>query len=482
MGVILNKPTLFSGSYSDLTDKPTIPTVPINVSAFTNDSGYITNAYHDSTKQDLLVDGTNIKTINGSSILGSGDLVITASGVAWGSVTGTISSQTDLQTCFNAKQNTLVSGTSIKTINGNSLLGSGNIVVSSSESIATAIASATTTSISAAGGKSVHITGTTNITSLGTGTTGQTVKVIFDGSLRLIYNATSLINISNVTITTRPGDTAVFLLEDGASGYWRMLDYTRKDGTALVAPTYVACATCATYANRAIYASYILNTEDTCINEGIPIVSSTCNCFTNYINSPGTIATLYSTCLLSGSGGSILKNFVSSTGGAASICHCVSSSAVSCPSTYCVLATNNTTNSYSTVLITSCSGTSSLMACSTLESRSTCGMYNILSSFTGCTNSVNGSSNGLMLSKSTGNGDSTLRISATRDCMNPGTTSKSILILESTDIQNSVAAYSTRECILINTSNLKLSRLPTVDPHIVGVLWNNGGVLNISAG
>lgn len=30
-----------SGSYNDLTDKPTIPTVPTNVSAFTNDAGYI---------------------------------------------------------------------------------------------------------------------------------------------------------------------------------------------------------------------------------------------------------------------------------------------------------------------------------------------------------------------------------------------------------------------------------------------------------
>ena len=32
----------FSGDYNDLTNKPTIPTVPANVSAFTNDAGYIT--------------------------------------------------------------------------------------------------------------------------------------------------------------------------------------------------------------------------------------------------------------------------------------------------------------------------------------------------------------------------------------------------------------------------------------------------------
>ena len=33
----------FSGSYNDLSDKPTIPVVPTNVSAFNNDSGYITS-------------------------------------------------------------------------------------------------------------------------------------------------------------------------------------------------------------------------------------------------------------------------------------------------------------------------------------------------------------------------------------------------------------------------------------------------------
>ena len=32
----------FSGDYNDLTNRPTIPTVPTNVSAFTNDAGYIT--------------------------------------------------------------------------------------------------------------------------------------------------------------------------------------------------------------------------------------------------------------------------------------------------------------------------------------------------------------------------------------------------------------------------------------------------------
>ncbi|MBR4453003.1 MAG: hypothetical protein IKS33_01950 [Bacteroidales bacterium] len=36
-------PTGFSGNYNDLTNKPTIPTVPTNVSSFTNDAGYLTS-------------------------------------------------------------------------------------------------------------------------------------------------------------------------------------------------------------------------------------------------------------------------------------------------------------------------------------------------------------------------------------------------------------------------------------------------------
>lgn len=67
------------------------------------------------------------------------ELVAPAPTVTWGSISGTLSAQTDLQnalnakastTQLNAKQDKLVSGTNIKTINGNSLLGSGDLVIS----------------------------------------------------------------------------------------------------------------------------------------------------------------------------------------------------------------------------------------------------------------------------------------------------------------------------------------------------------------
>jgi hypothetical protein len=55
-----------------------------------------------NAKQDTLVSGTNIKTVNGTSVLGSGNISI-SSAVAWGGVTGTLSNQTDLQTALDGK-------------------------------------------------------------------------------------------------------------------------------------------------------------------------------------------------------------------------------------------------------------------------------------------------------------------------------------------------------------------------------------------
>lgn len=82
-----NNKSDFSGSYNDLTNKPTIPD---STSDLTNDSGFITSSVNNltnyytkttidsslSSKQDSLVSGTNIKTINNESILGSGNITI----------------------------------------------------------------------------------------------------------------------------------------------------------------------------------------------------------------------------------------------------------------------------------------------------------------------------------------------------------------------------------------------------------------------
>ena len=81
--VITNKVNTIEQSITNLSN-----TMPTKVSDLTNDSGYITNAAltdlatkeEVSAKQDTLVSGTNIKTINGNSILGAGNIEIQGGG------------------------------------------------------------------------------------------------------------------------------------------------------------------------------------------------------------------------------------------------------------------------------------------------------------------------------------------------------------------------------------------------------------------
>jgi hypothetical protein len=107
--------------------------IPSGIDASKISTGVISNAEFDylngltdniqtqfTGKQQTLVSGTNIKTVNSNSLLGSGDVAV---------------------------QETLVSGTNIKTINSTSLLGSGNISVAPATGIdATAIADGSVTS------------------------------------------------------------------------------------------------------------------------------------------------------------------------------------------------------------------------------------------------------------------------------------------------------------------------------------------------
>jgi len=78
----------------------------VEISESDGAGGYVTKSVTGAniigSKQNTLVSGTNIKTINSTTILGSGDLTV---------------------------QPTLVSGTNIKTINSNSILGSGDLVI-----------------------------------------------------------------------------------------------------------------------------------------------------------------------------------------------------------------------------------------------------------------------------------------------------------------------------------------------------------------
>lgn len=106
-------------------------------------------------KQDTLVSGTTIKTLEGISLLGSGNIDLNKSDVGLSNVDNTSDANkpisTATQTALNAKQDTLVSATNIKTINSNSILGSGNLTITASPPSGTTILIYTDESNSAGG-------------------------------------------------------------------------------------------------------------------------------------------------------------------------------------------------------------------------------------------------------------------------------------------------------------------------------------------
>jgi hypothetical protein len=95
-----------------------------------------------NSKQSTLVSATNIKTVNGQTLLGSGDVTISG-GVAWGNVTGTLSNQTDLQTALNGKSNT-GHGHGINDISGLQTALDGKATTASVTTVSTDLASLTT--------------------------------------------------------------------------------------------------------------------------------------------------------------------------------------------------------------------------------------------------------------------------------------------------------------------------------------------------
>ena len=82
---VINNSTIFSGIQAGVSDTGSrFQTIdfPGDTGARTNQIDTVSarntaiNAHHDSTKQDTLVSGTNIKTVNGQSLLGGGNVVV----------------------------------------------------------------------------------------------------------------------------------------------------------------------------------------------------------------------------------------------------------------------------------------------------------------------------------------------------------------------------------------------------------------------
>jgi hypothetical protein len=224
-----------------------------------------------NNKQTALVSGTNIKTVNGASLLGSGNIVISGGtgltslnsltagtqlfAVASTGTDFTITSTTDTHTfaiptasasargllssanwtTFNSKQDALVSGTNIKTINGTSILGSGNI----------AAGSGTVTSV----GLSVSIAAFTLTATSDPITTSGTFTISANGDSSQYINgagnlatfpefsstATVIKTVRNQTGSTIPIGTVVYI--NGASGNFPTIARADASGDSTSAQT-----------------------------------------------------------------------------------------------------------------------------------------------------------------------------------------------------------------------------------------------------
>lgn len=176
--------------------------------------------------QERLTSGTNIKTVAGNSLLGSGNVTLNDSDIYHSGEDGEDGNYIDdgdtvdvclnnLDTAVASKQNTLVSGTNIKTVNNNSLLGSGNISIEPNE-----IASITTTESTASGGNN-----TVTITETDGTTTTFNVKNGKDGA-----DGVSLGEIALVQ-TTGSG-TDVVMSQNAVTEYGRKVTTEDLAGTS----------------------------------------------------------------------------------------------------------------------------------------------------------------------------------------------------------------------------------------------------------
>jgi hypothetical protein len=281
----------------------------INSGAITNamlagsiEDGKISSAATWNAKQDALVSGTNIKTINGESILGSGNIEVSGGDLTSGPVTssggvsaiadgalsqakttGLVTTLTDLNnhatstsnphsvtksqvglgsventalstwpgsfnitnlgnvtngtwnatpiadariasaTTWNAKQAALVSGTNIKTINGESILGSGDITVAGSEVTPTDLSGGTVLTVGGIYFDSFSANRTLTFT--GTATDGKTISLTFDASAEVVLT---------IPTSYRLGDTGTTTSITFPIGN-HILKWTRLDGRWYVA-------------------------------------------------------------------------------------------------------------------------------------------------------------------------------------------------------------------------------------------------------
>lgn len=143
---------------------------------------------------------------------------------------------TATQTAINTKQNTLVSGTNIKTVNGNSILGSGDLTVGVNYTAGTGISIASNVITNTVPDQIVSLTGANNLSVTGTYpnfTITQYVPTVFNPTRTLNSNFTiSTIKQANVNYSISLQVTNPLLI--GTSTAAAYLEYSINSGSTWV--------------------------------------------------------------------------------------------------------------------------------------------------------------------------------------------------------------------------------------------------------
>lgn len=167
-------------------------------------------------KQATLVSGTNIKTVNNTSLLGSGNISI-SSAVAWGGVTGTLSNQTDLQTALDGKvdENTAITGaTKTKiTYDAKGLVTAGADATTADIADSTNKRYVTDAQLTVIGNTSGTNTGDNAVNSLYSGLATSKQDTLVSGTNIKTVNSTSLLGSGNISVAPASGIDATAIAD-----------------------------------------------------------------------------------------------------------------------------------------------------------------------------------------------------------------------------------------------------------------------------
>lgn len=235
-----------SGDYDDLTNKPTIPTVPTNISAFTNDSGYITKNVNDLTNYTLTSDLSTVATsgdyddLTNKPTLFSGDY-------------DDLTNKPTIPTVNNATLTIQKNGTTVKTFTANA-----NSDVTANITVPTKVSDLTndsgyTTNTGTITGVSVN---STSVATSGVANITSVPASILTGAIPSAVTATTQSQGDNSTkiATTAYVDTAIDNMPDpmvfkGSLGTGGTITTLPVDGSANIGDTYKVI-TAGTYASK----------------------------------------------------------------------------------------------------------------------------------------------------------------------------------------------------------------------------------------